>query len=168
MRQFLPMCIDARICALGAVHKSYIYKDKKLVYKKFCSNITPSIGTGQKRPIFSARQIEDEISGLVGARRCFRIWRKKCGKAAGRKIRISAGRKEQPGSHTCCCFYTCSLVSRKISTKIQHKSILWNTCCCFNTWFFYKHRKNCECCPLSLLIVRWQRLLWKKPSQMEV
>ena len=23
-----------------------------------------------------------------------------------------------------------------------------------------KHLKNCECCPLSLLIVRWQRLSW--------
>ena len=23
-----------------------------------------------------------------------------------------------------------------------------------------KHRKNCECCPVSLLIVRWQRLSW--------
>ena len=27
---------------------SYIYQDKKLVEKKFCSNIAPSTGTGQK------------------------------------------------------------------------------------------------------------------------
>ena len=29
-----------------------------------------------------------------------------------------------------------------------------------NTDWCKKHRKNCECCPVSLLIVRWQRLPW--------
>ena len=39
---------------------------------------------------------------------------------------------------------------------------IWNSTFCFqhSTLKLYKHHNNCECCPVSLLIVRYQRLSW--------
>ena len=44
-----------------------------------------------------------------------------------------------------------SIYTKKIQYGVQSFHRIHYTC---------KHHKNCECCPVSLLIVRWQRLSW--------
>ena len=71
------------------------------------------------------------------------------------------------------CLYRISKVNQELHSKcfawFESKvnqgiwklwTLDWRLSTFLNTGYKSKHRKNCECCPVSQLIVRYQRLSW--------
>ena len=84
-----------------------------------------------------------------------RKWRTK----TQQSMLLSVLSESQPMSSYCGVFLAPFLApSSPLVAAFLDKSNCCKTCCCACCSLSYKHRKNCECCPVSLLIVRKQRL----------